>query len=65
METPNPKSDAQPDEEVGLVTNVSLQINLRPALPVQELAQLQRMAQAEGVDVQTLIIRGIRQLLVA
>jgi hypothetical protein len=65
METPNPKPDAQPDEEVGLVTNVSLQINLRPALPVQELAQLQRMALAEGVDVQTLIIRGIRKVIAA
>lgn len=44
---------------------VFLEVNLRPGMPVEEVARLQELADAQGVSLEAMMIRGIRCLLAA
>jgi hypothetical protein len=54
------KPNEQPKE---IPTRVMLEINLQPALPIQDVQKLAKRAEREGCTLEALIIRGIGQFL--
>jgi hypothetical protein len=53
------------DAEATTTTRVTLEIALRPTLPIEELEKLNRLAEAQGTTVEALILRGIREVIAA
>lgn len=54
----------QPTETAGLdevgITRVTLEIALRPALDIEDLAALREMAEARGQSVEQVVIEAVR-----
>ncbi len=51
--------EKSPTDGTQPTARVTLEINLRPALPIEAMAKLQRRADDEGVTLEAIIIRGI------